>query len=310
MIYHLVDEPFSAYTGLALSSIAANIMRFDDNSVVVCPKADDTWGFNSDRILIVPRLRLPRQRSRLALRSRQHPENGHLWDIRAGHFETQRGRHPVVATTGIMLPRRSRVSSMPKAPSSSITPITLSPRSKSAICSRPSPPTPISSTAKRCVRKRSPCCRISRTPTPSTTAPTNRSSIRAPRRQRSRQSRPRGPLRRPPGAHQGCARPPGGNGRSCTSAKIEALCKVVGAAHAGGSKGNSYMKSLEENCPPNVEFVGFCSGNEIGDVYRSADILCCPSVWQEPFGNVNVRGHGLRSSRRRLPSRRHPRDCL
>ena len=58
VIYHLLDEPFSAYTGLALSSFVANMMRFDERSVVVCSQADDTWGFTSDRILVKPQLRI------------------------------------------------------------------------------------------------------------------------------------------------------------------------------------------------------------------------------------------------------------
>ena len=57
MIYHLLEEPFSANTGLALSNFVANMMRFDECSVVVCPQADDTWAFEADRILVKPQLR-------------------------------------------------------------------------------------------------------------------------------------------------------------------------------------------------------------------------------------------------------------
>jgi len=49
-----------------------------------------------------------------------------------------------------------------------------------------------------------------------------------------------------------------------------------------------YVEALQSACPSNVEFAGFRSGKEIGDEYRAADILCCPSIWQEPFGNVNI----------------------
>ena len=58
MIYHLLCEPFSAYSGLALSNVTANMMRFDETSIVVCPQADDTWGFSPDRIMVVPQSRV------------------------------------------------------------------------------------------------------------------------------------------------------------------------------------------------------------------------------------------------------------
>src|ERR1035437_9823602 len=58
MTYHLLDEPFSAFAGVALSSCVANMMRFDECSVVVCPQADNTWGFGADRILVKSQLRI------------------------------------------------------------------------------------------------------------------------------------------------------------------------------------------------------------------------------------------------------------
>jgi spore coat protein SA len=63
---------------------------------------------------------------------------------------------------------------------------------------------------------------------------------------------------------------------------------VFGSLHAGGSKASTYMKSLFKTKPSNVEFKGFRSAKEIADEYRTADILCCPSIWQEPFGNVVI----------------------
>ncbi len=69
---------------------------------------------------------------------------------------------------------------------------------------------------------------------------------------------------------------------------VPALCKMIGSSYSGNSQPTPYMQKLKNDCPTNVEFTGFCSATEIGDQYRSADILCCPSVWQEPFGKVNV----------------------
>jgi spore coat protein SA len=72
--------------------------------------------------------------------------------------------------------------------------------------------------------------------------------------------------------------------------KVGAICKVVGSSHAGGSrdKVTHYIRSLHASSPSNVVFEGFRSAIDIASEYRAADILCCPSIWQEPFGNVNI----------------------
>jgi glycosyltransferase involved in cell wall biosynthesis len=48
------------------------------------------------------------------------------------------------------------------------------------------------------------------------------------------------------------------------------------------------MRKLFKTKPSNVEFKGYRSAKDIGEEYRAADILCCPSIWQEPFGNVLI----------------------
>lgn len=71
---------------------------------------------------------------------------------------------------------------------------------------------------------------------------------------------------------------------------VQVLCKVVGSSHAGGSqsKMTAYIKSLYNCRPSNVRFEGFRTATDIAQEYRAADVFCCPSTWQEPFGNVNV----------------------
>jgi spore coat protein SA len=69
---------------------------------------------------------------------------------------------------------------------------------------------------------------------------------------------------------------------------VKAVCRIVGAVMADKDKTNLYKKTLFESRPSCVRFEGRRSAKQIGDEYRSADILCCPSVWQEPFGNVNI----------------------
>jgi len=70
--------------------------------------------------------------------------------------------------------------------------------------------------------------------------------------------------------------------------RVKVLCKVVGSSFSGGSKPTSYVRTLLKSCPANVQFKGYCSQTEIAEEFRSADIACCPSVWQEPFGKVNI----------------------
>ena len=70
--------------------------------------------------------------------------------------------------------------------------------------------------------------------------------------------------------------------------KIDVLCRVVGSSFTGGSKQTPYVKELVKNSPSNVKFQDFRIQTEMAEEYRSADILCCPSVWQEPFGNINI----------------------
>ena len=69
---------------------------------------------------------------------------------------------------------------------------------------------------------------------------------------------------------------------------LSVTCKVFGSFHAAGNKVTPYMKHLFKVAPSGVKFEGHRSGREIADEFRSADIFCCPSIWQEPFGIVNV----------------------
>jgi spore coat protein SA len=65
-------------------------------------------------------------------------------------------------------------------------------------------------------------------------------------------------------------------------------CRIVGSAFSGNSAPTPYVQSLRRNAAKNVEFVGHRSAKEISEEFRSADIFCCPSIWQEPFGKVNI----------------------
>jgi spore coat protein SA len=49
-----------------------------------------------------------------------------------------------------------------------------------------------------------------------------------------------------------------------------------------------YVRKLKSDAPPNVEFLPYTFGKALADEFRRADIFCCPSIWDEPFGMVNV----------------------
>jgi glycosyltransferase involved in cell wall biosynthesis len=58
---------------------------------------------------------------------------------------------------------------------------------------------------------------------------------------------------------------------------------IVGASNFGGSKDTPYVRKLHKDAPSNIEFHPYCSGTQLGDVFRTADIFCLPSIWQDPF---------------------------
>ena len=58
--YHLLTEaePFSEFSGGAISRWAGNVLRDNAQSVVVCPCADDTWYFPPETVRLLPALKL------------------------------------------------------------------------------------------------------------------------------------------------------------------------------------------------------------------------------------------------------------
>jgi spore coat protein SA len=71
---------------------------------------------------------------------------------------------------------------------------------------------------------------------------------------------------------------------------VQASCRVIGSSFSGGSKPTPYVRSLHRTSPDNVEFLGYRSPEEVARECRAADILACPSICEEGFGNVNIEG--------------------
>ena len=65
---------------------------------------------------------------------------------------------------------------------------------------------------------------------------------------------------------------------------------VLGTANFGNDTAaeTPYVRQLKSDAPANVEFRPYTFGAALAAEFRTADIFCCPSIWQEPFGMVNV----------------------
>jgi spore coat protein SA len=70
---------------------------------------------------------------------------------------------------------------------------------------------------------------------------------------------------------------------------IRARGRLLGATGFGSSNpATDYSRSIRKNAPRNIEFGGYRPAAALADELRRADIFCSPSVWEEPFGLVNV----------------------
>jgi spore coat protein SA len=58
---------------------------------------------------------------------------------------------------------------------------------------------------------------------------------------------------------------------------------VIGSGGFGDQRPSAYVRRLKTMAPPNVRFESYCSGAQLGDRFRAADIFCQPSCWHDPF---------------------------
>ena len=63
---------------------------------------------------------------------------------------------------------------------------------------------------------------------------------------------------------------------------------VLGGAGFSDRSATPYIRELQRIAPPNLSFDGYCSGAALGEKFQQADIFCVPSVWQEALGLVVV----------------------
>jgi len=288
MIYHLLPEweSFSAFQGGAVSKDIANIMRFEESRIVVCRSSDQTWGFPANRILVIPGLSgYAKTRARRffpawicapILRRVFQPLVSRLkrgdivWCHSQPFFAAALGREIHSRGAKLIFHAHNFISG----------PLV---RTKF----RHFDPDAVIFVSEF-MRQES----LSRLPMLKNTWAIHNGADEAlfyPARSNAHPQRAVpvilfvGRLNPDKGVHVLLHAV-----RILEQRGVEFRCRIVGSSYVGGSKATSYVESLHSTCPPNVEFAGFRSGKEIGDEYRAADILCCPSIWQEPFGNVNI----------------------
>jgi spore coat protein SA len=71
----------------------------------------------------------------------------------------------------------------------------------------------------------------------------------------------------------------------------QAVClqaQIVGSSSFGEGQETEYIRALKAASPATVQFLPYRSGAALGDLFREANMFCSPSVWEEPFGLVNV----------------------
>ena len=69
---------------------------------------------------------------------------------------------------------------------------------------------------------------------------------------------------------------------------VQASARIIGSVDFGYRSPSNYVSQLKENKPSSVEFGDYVTGLALAQEYRKATIFCAPSVWDEPFGMVNV----------------------
>lgn len=70
--------------------------------------------------------------------------------------------------------------------------------------------------------------------------------------------------------------------------RIAAQAVIVGSATFGDDTETPYVRELKASAPSNVVFSVYKTGARLAEEFRQATIFCCPSVFEEPFGMVNV----------------------
>jgi spore coat protein SA len=296
MIYHILSEaePFSEHHGGALSRWAANVLRSDQNCTIVCPWADDTWQFAPRRIWSLPGLRRYQGWSKTiryrfaigmrlsVLRSVFTPL---LEEIKSDDVVYIHNRPEfALALSPALREKRARIV------------LHLQNSHLMGVPARYRPSLDVDALIF--------CSNFLKTEA------------------RQYAEKVETAVVIPNGADENCFFPPQGEtsqydrepvvlfvGRLVPEKGIHVLIeasrllmkrgtkvstRIVGSTGFGHNQSSDYVDGMKKGLPSNVQFAEYASGEKLAEEFRQATIFCCPSIWNEPFGMVNVEAMATR----------------
>jgi spore coat protein SA len=290
MIYHLLteSEPFSEHFGGAISRWVANVLRDDEDTKVVCPWADGTWGFSSERIVSLIHLNRYRMFSDLFHHRRATGQRlmllRYVFDSFAKTLKSNDTvyihNRPEFAIALGELCRRKDVRLVLHMHNSHLLKLPESYRKRLRVDAFVF------------------CSQYLRSEAADATHDFSRTVV-IPNGADEAAFYPAGRVnevenRTPVVLFVGRLVPDKGvhtfvNAMQVLNRnRVDVTGRIVGAAEFGRGGSSSYVSELKRQKPENVEFLSYVSGEALGSEFRGADIFCCPSVFNEPFGMVNV----------------------
>jgi spore coat protein SA len=281
--YHLLteSEPFSEFIGGAISRWAANVLRNNPQSVVVCPSADDTWNFPPEAVSVLPALRLYKSWRNKLCRS---PWFLHRWVIQAIFRPLLKRMRPgdimwihnrpefAVALTAHIHHAGGRVvlhlhnSHLVEGPARLMSQV----RVDRLVF--------VSEFLLQQARDKFPQAGAS-----SVLYNGADESIFYPAGDGPKKSAPvtvlfAGRLVEDKGVHVLLEAM-----KLLEEEAVPLQAIVVGSSNFGIGEETDYIRRLKATSPATVEFLPYRSGKALGELFRTADMFCCPSIWNDPF---------------------------
>jgi spore coat protein SA len=281
--YHLLteSEPFSEFIGGAISRWAANVLRNNPQSVVVCPSADDTWKFPPEAVSVLPALRLYKSwRNKLC----RLPWFFHRWVIQAIFRPLLKRMRPgdilwihnrpefAVALTARIHHAGGRVvlhlhnSHLVEGPARLMSQV----RVDRLVF--------VSEFLLQQARDKFPQAGAS-----SVLYNGADESVFYPARDGPKNSAPvtvlfAGRLVEDKGVHVLLEAM-----KLLEEEAVPLQAIIVGSSNFGMGEETDYIRRLKATSPATVEFLPYRSGKALGELFRTADMFCCPSIWNDPF---------------------------
>jgi spore coat protein SA len=286
--YHLLTEaePFSEFEGGAISRWAANVLRHNAYSVVVCPSADNTWKFAPEAIHRMPRLkiyrclrrylfRLPWALHRRAIRwiftplLRRLQPGDIVWIHNRPEFAV--ALTPLIQRTAGRVVLHLHNAHLAEGPERLMRRVGVD---KLIFASK---------FLLEQAQRRFPLLGASSV----LYSGADQSVFYPPLTEREKADQPTvlfaGRLVEEKGVHVLLNAM-----KLLEKQKVPLQAYIVGCSSFGVGKETAYIKRLKAASPATVAFLPYRTGAALGDLFRRADMFCSPAIWDEPFGLVNV----------------------